>query len=60
MARSWIIGTMKPPMSMGPSSSQQRQRLEPGLRPRDGFELRHCRILLASARGADIPLSSLR
>jgi transposase len=32
-------------------SSNQRQRLESGLRSRDAFELRRCQILLASARG---------
>ncbi len=42
---------MKPPMYVGPLSSKQRQRLESGLRSRDGFELRRCQILLASARG---------
>ena len=42
---------MKPPMVIGPLSSQQHQRLERGLRARDGFELRRCQILLASARG---------
>jgi DNA-binding NarL/FixJ family response regulator len=45
------MGTMKPPMYVGPLSSKQRQRLESGLRSRDGFELRRCQILLASARG---------
>jgi transposase len=42
---------MKPPMYVDPLSSKQRQRLESGLRSRDGFELRRCQILLASARG---------
>src|SRR5512144_2414349 len=42
---------MKPPMFIGPLSSQQRQRLEHGLRSRAGVELRRCQILLASARG---------
>ena len=42
---------MKPPMFIGPLSSKQHQRLERGLRSRDGFELRRCQILLASARG---------
>ena len=38
-------------MVIGPLSSQQHQRLERGLRSRDGFDLRRCQILLASARG---------
>src|SRR5512134_832952 len=42
---------MKPPLSIGPLSDPQRKRLEDGLRARDGFELRRCQILLASARG---------
>lgn len=42
---------MKPAMYVGPLSNKQRQRLESGLRSRDGFELRRCQILLASARG---------
>ncbi len=42
---------MKPSMYVGPLSNQQRQRLESGLRSRDGFELRRCQILLASAHG---------
>ena len=46
-----IMGTMKPPMYVGPLSSTQRQRLEKGLRSRDAFELRRCQILLASAGG---------
>jgi transposase len=46
-----IIGTMKPPMYVGPLSSTRRQRLEKGLRSRDAFELRRCQILLASAGG---------
>src|SRR5512143_1270633 len=42
---------MKAPMYLGPLSTQQCQRLESGLHSRDGFELRRCQILLASARG---------
>jgi len=42
---------MKPPLYVGPLSSKHRRRLEAGLRSRDGFELRRCQILLASARG---------
>lgn len=42
---------MKAPMYLGPLSTQQRQRLESGLHARDGFEVRRCQILLASARG---------
>src|ERR671914_1970104 len=45
------MGTMKPPMYVGPLSSTRRQRLEKGLRSRDAFELRRCQILLASAGG---------
>ena len=46
-----IMRAMKPPLYVGPLSSKQRQRLESGLRSRDGFELRRCQILLASACG---------
>ena len=46
-----IMGTMKPPMYVGPLSSTRRRRLEKGLRSRDAFELRRCQILLASAGG---------
>lgn len=42
---------MKPPIYVGPLSNKQHQRLESGLRSHDGFELRRCQILLASARG---------
>src|SRR5512143_304199 len=45
------MGTMQPPMYVGLLSNKQRQRLERGLRARDGVELRRCQILLASARG---------
>src|SRR5574342_855688 len=43
--------TLKPPMYIGPLSNEQSQKLESGLRSRDGFKLRRCQILLASARG---------
>ena len=46
-----MMGAMKAPLYVGPLSSKQRRRLEAGLRSRDGFELRRCQILLASARG---------
>lgn len=42
---------MKPPLYLGPLSSKQHQQLKRGLRSRDGFKLRRCQILLASARG---------
>ena len=45
------MGSMNPPLYVGPLSNKQRRRLERGLRSRDGFELRRCQILLASARG---------
>jgi transposase len=45
------MATMKPPLSVGSLSGKQGQRLESGLRSRDGFALRRCQILLASARG---------
>ena len=46
-----MMGSMKPPVYVGPLSNKQRRRLERGLRSRDAFELRRCQILLASARG---------
>lgn len=46
-----IMEAMKPPMYVGLLTSEQRRRLEKGLRSRDAFELRRCQILLASARG---------
>lgn len=42
---------MKPPMYVGPLSNQQRQQLEGGRRSGDGFKLRRCQLLLASAHG---------
>lgn len=46
-----IMEVMKPPMYVGLLPSEERQRLEKGLRSRDAFELRRCQILLGSARG---------
>jgi transposase len=38
-------------MYIRPSTSEERQQLEAGLRSADAFTLRRCQILLASARG---------
>ena len=51
---------MKAPIYVAPLSNKQRQRLERGLRARDGFELRRCQILLASARGERPAQSALQ
>ena len=42
---------MRPPAFVRPLTSQERQRLEEGLRSRDAFTLRRSQALLASARG---------
>jgi transposase len=42
---------MKPPISIRPLTSEERQQLQAGLRSSEAFTLRRCQILLASARG---------
>lgn len=42
---------MKPPLSLRPLTSAERQQIEAGLRCSDALTLRRCQILLASARG---------
>jgi len=46
---------MKPPIFVRQLSKRERERLEAGLRSKDAFVLRHCQILLASARGLSPP-----
>ena len=45
-----ILG-MKPPIFVRPVTDDEHKQLEAGLRSSDGFVLRRCQILLASARG---------
>lgn len=42
---------MEPPIFVRSLSTQERQSLKAGLRSSDGFTLRRCQILLASAQG---------
>jgi transposase len=42
---------MYPPLFVRPLSQSEQDELEQGLRSRDGFKLRRCQILLASAKG---------
>jgi transposase len=42
---------MRKPIFVRTLSESERERLKAGLRSSDGFELRRCQILLASARG---------
>jgi transposase len=42
---------MRPPTFVRPLTSQEKKRLEEGLRSRDAFTLRRSQVLLASARG---------
>jgi hypothetical protein len=46
---------MRPPIVVRALTEAERERLESGLRSTDGYELRRCRILLASARGEWVP-----
>ena len=46
---------MRPPIFVRALTERERERLEIGLRSTDGYELRRCRILLASARGGWVP-----
>jgi len=46
---------MKQPIFVRPPTDAERVALEAGLRSSDGFTLRRCQILLASARGERAP-----
>jgi transposase len=45
---------MLPPLYVRPLHETERVALEQGLRAQDGFSLRRCQILLASARGTSV------
>src|ERR1700719_807791 len=47
---------MKPPIFVRTLTAGERQQLQAGLRSADGFTLRRCQILLASASGQRPPL----
>jgi transposase len=46
---------MRPPIIVRPLTEAERDRLEAGLQSQDGYVLRRCQILLASARGEPAP-----
>jgi transposase len=46
---------MRPPIFVRPVTDAERQALEGGLRSSDAFRLRRAQILLASARGDQVP-----
>ncbi len=46
---------MRRPLFVRSTTEEERQQLQAGLRSRDGFLLRRCQILLASARGQHAP-----
>lgn len=46
---------MRPPIFVRPLTDAERQALTAGLRSNEGFVLRRCQILLASARGERAP-----
>jgi len=46
---------MRHPIFVRPLTDAERQALEAGLRSSDAFRLRRCQILLASARGDQVP-----
>ena len=46
---------MRPPLFVRPLTDSERARLEAGLRSPDGYVLRRCQILVASARGQWVP-----
>ncbi len=46
---------MRPPILVRPLTEAERERLEAGLQSQDGYVLRRCQILLASARGERVP-----
>ena len=46
---------MRPPIFVRDLTEQERGRLEAGLHAQEGYELRRCQILLASARGERAP-----
>ncbi len=49
------MGGMKQPIFVRPLTDAERRALEAGLRSPDGFTLRRCQVLLASARGERAP-----
>ena len=46
---------MKPPIFVRKLSTDERERLEAGLRSKDAFTLRRSQMLLASSRGEHVP-----
>ena len=46
---------MKPPIFVRKLSTDERERLEAGLRSKDAFTLRRSQMLLASSRGDEVP-----
>ena len=46
---------MKPLLFVRPLTSEERQRLEAGLRSKEAFVLKRCQVLLASANGKTVP-----
>jgi transposase len=46
---------MKPPIFVRKLSTDERKRLEAGLRSKDAFTLRRSQMLLASSRGDEVP-----
>jgi len=46
---------MRPPIRLRPTTEEERQRLEAGLRSKEVFVLRRCQILLAARRGQYAP-----
>ena len=46
---------MKPPIFVRKLSTDERKRLEAGLRSKDTFTLRRSQMLLASSRGDEVP-----
>jgi transposase len=46
-----MLWSMRPPVFVRAFSDEEREALAAGLRSSDGFVLRRCQILLASARG---------
>jgi transposase len=46
---------MKPPIFVRPLSTDERERLEAGLRSKDAFTLRRSQMVLASSRGEEVP-----
>jgi transposase len=46
---------MKPPIFVRKLSTDERERLEAGLRSKDAFTLRRSQMLVASSRGEEVP-----